>query len=129
MGTTDTQGRAGRAAGRRLRKGLAALLATACLSAGPALAQTGDGASAPVAIAIPAQDLNAALLDFARLTGVQLLYDTAVVSGRRSTAVDDTVTPSEGLARLLAGTGVTFRRTETGAIALSPAPAQAHPVR
>ena len=115
---------AGRAVGRRPLWCIPAFVAAICFGNGPVLAQQADESDESLVISIPAQDLNAALLDFARITGLQLLYDTSVVAGRQSTAVDNRVAPSEGLARLLAGSGVTFRLTETGAVALSSATAQ-----
>ena len=124
MDRTETDAGARRTVGRRLLWRIAAITIAISIGGGSVLAQQADESEAPLAIAIPAQDLNAALLDFARITGLQLLYDTAVVAGRRSAAIDDRLTPSEGLTRLLAGSGVVFRRTETGAVALSPAPAQ-----
>jgi len=71
---------------------------------------------------IPSQDLNSALLAFADKAGLQLFYDAARVSGRKSVAVSGNLTAPEALSRLLAGTGFTYRFTSANAIALETLP-------
>lgn len=65
-------------------------------------------AQAAVAFDIPAQDLNGALLSFADRAGLQLIYDVSAVRGRESAPLVGTFTPEQGLAQLLAGTGMTY---------------------
>ncbi|MDE1146445.1 MAG: TonB-dependent siderophore receptor [Azospirillaceae bacterium] len=119
--------------GRRYRlkatvSGLA-LLATAMLAAGTAGAQqtTQQAAPAPAAagqqtFTIPAQDLNAALLTFTSRAGLQVFYDVSLVKGLRSTALNGSYTPAQGLAQLLAGTGLAYRFTGPTTVSLEPAP-------
>lgn len=71
---------------------------------------------------IPSQELNSALLAFADRAGLQLFYDANRVSGRKSAGVSGTLTAPEALARLLAGTGFTYRFTSANTIALEALP-------
>lgn len=68
-------------------------------------------ASPRIAFDIPAQDLNEAVLAFGQKTGVRIFIDAAKLRGRRSSAVAGSMTAPEALARLLAGTGLTYRFT------------------
>ncbi|MEZ2127589.1 MULTISPECIES: secretin and TonB N-terminal domain-containing protein [unclassified Sinorhizobium] len=67
--------------------------------------------AATVALDIPAQNLNGAILSFADKAGIQVFYDTARVQGLRSPGVQGSFTPQEALARILAGTGLAYRFT------------------
>lgn len=58
-----------------------------------------------------AQDLNAALLEFADKTGLQLMYESSSVVGMRSPGVRGTYTPEEALKRLLGDSGITYEFT------------------
>ena len=58
---------------------------------------------------ITAQDLNTALLTFADRAGLQLVFDVGLVEGLRNAPLNGTFTAQEGLSRLLAGTGMTYR--------------------
>jgi hemoglobin/transferrin/lactoferrin receptor protein len=69
--------------------------------------------AARVAFAIPAQDLNGAVLAYARTAGVRVLYDTARLRGIASPGVSGSLSRSEAMAALLSGTGLSF--TFTGA--------------
>lgn len=71
---------------------------------------------------IPAQPLDTALAAWFRVTGVQLLYDSAVTAGRRSAAVHGAFTPREALERLVAPAGVAVRYTGREAAVLTLAP-------
>jgi len=66
----------------------------------------------------PAQDLNAALLAFAERAGLQVFYDVQVVQGLRSAPVRGGFTPEQGLAQLLAGTGMAFRFSGPNTVSL-----------
>lgn len=89
-----------------------------------AAAQQADPPVAPaerrIAFDIPSQDLNAAILSFANAAGIQTFYDVSRIQGLRSTAVTGTLTPRDALARLLTGTGMTFRFTSPTMVALEP---------
>ncbi|MDF0490363.1 STN domain-containing protein [Sphingomonas sp. H39-1-10] len=74
-----------------------------------------------IAFDIPAQPLDAALARYFQLTGVQLLYDSAVTRGRRSSAVRGSYAPREALRLLLAGTGLVARYSGANAVFIRPA--------
>jgi hypothetical protein len=57
---------------------------------------------------IPAQPLARALEAFARQTGLQLVYVSAVVRNQNSRAVSSGMSASDALGRLLEGTGLQF---------------------
>ncbi len=69
---------------------------------------------------IPSQGLAEALNAYAAATGVQVLYETALTSGRNSAAVKGTLTPEVALRALLASTGLIGRRTDVDAITIFP---------
>ena len=95
------------------------------LSAAPVAAQ--EGTSSPAVAErtldfdIPAQNLNAALLDFAERAGLQLIYDVSTVNDLRSAPLRGTFTPQEGLDRLLEGTGITHRFSGSTTVSLQKA--------
>lgn len=97
---------------RGLTAGLVAgLLASVALPGLAVAQQPASAVAGRIAFDIPEQDLNRGVLLFAQRAGVQVFYDTAKLQGRRSLAVSGTLTPAEALARLLAGTGLTYRFT------------------
>ncbi|MBJ7498661.1 MAG: TonB-dependent receptor [Sphingopyxis sp.] len=59
---------------------------------------------------IPAQDLGSALRTFARVSGVQVIFDGKMVRGKRSEALRHRSGAEGALRELLRGTGLTFRR-------------------
>lgn len=71
---------------------------------------------------IPAQPLNAALEVFARNSGWQVGYPAVLAQGKTSSALQGRFTPTDALARLLAGTGLTYRVTGTGTVTLIELP-------
>lgn len=73
------------------------------------------GADQRIAFDIPAQPLDAALTQYFRATGVQLLYDSKLTSGRRSSTVRGNYAPREALALLLRGTGLVARYSRANA--------------
>jgi iron complex outermembrane receptor protein len=80
-----------------------------CLLAGTAVAQT---------INIPAEDLKAALDDYIKQSGIQLIYSADDVTGMVSHEVRDT--PADGaLSQMLAGTGLSANRDRSGAVVIS----------
>lgn len=65
---------------------------------------------------IPSQPLAEALSTFAAQTGLQMLYDAPLATGRRSTAVSGGMSPRSALAMMLQGTGLSARFTSAGAV-------------
>ncbi|WP_448140393.1 TonB-dependent siderophore receptor [Sphingopyxis fribergensis] len=58
---------------------------------------------------IPAGDLGTALQRYSAATGVQLVYSSDLVAGKRSPGVSGAMSPQQALGRLLAGSGLTAR--------------------
>ena len=75
-------------------------------------------AEARIAFDLPAQDLNAALLVFADRVGLQLVYDVGLVEGLSNAPLKGTFAPRDGLAQLLAGTGLAYRFTGADAVSI-----------
>ncbi len=98
------------------------------LAAAPSAAQEGGPVPSvtqrTIAFDIAAQSLNAALLTFAERAGLQLIYDVASVRGRRSASLRGSFTPQDGLGRLLAGTGMTYRFAGPNTVSLQTAAAR-----
>jgi iron complex outermembrane receptor protein len=67
---------------------------------------------------IPAQPLASALAAYGQQSETQISYPSGLAEGLRSRAVSGTYVPEEALRVLLAGTGVTWRVTNAGAIVL-----------
>lgn len=81
------------------------------------------GASGPQRLFdIPGQDIDRALEAYTAVTGLQILYEPAVTRGRRSTAVNGTLTPEAALSVLLAGSGLDGRRSDIDAVVVVAAP-------
>lgn len=80
---------------------------------------------------VPAGDLVAALESLAKQTGVQLIYQSAQLSGIKTKGVSGVHTPKEAVDRLLDGTTLTVRTDPSGAmlIGLPPAGDRASPSR
>ena len=86
-------------------------------------------ADQPRSFAIPPQPLPSALERFADQAGISFAYRTGDLSSVASPGVSGTLTPREALARLLAGTGVTFAFTGTNTVTLARADAGAGAVQ
>ncbi|MBV1825749.1 MULTISPECIES: STN domain-containing protein [Komagataeibacter] len=113
-------------AGRRITIPMALALGTALSTFGgpSALAQQAQAGRAGVMhLDIARQPLGAALQNFSRRTGVQVVYTSSIESGIVSPGVSGDYDPMTALAHLLSGTGVTFRQTGTNSITLAPAAA------
>ena len=65
---------------------------------------------------IEAQPLSAALKEFGRQCGREVLFDPAVVADKQSTGVTGTMNPEAALTTLLRNTGLSFKTTPGGAI-------------
>lgn len=83
----------------------------------------GAFAQAAVNYAIQAGSLANVLNSFAEQSGVQILYDAGLTQGRSSPGLHGSFGAPEGLSRLLAGTGLTYRQTGARTFTLEPAPA------
>lgn len=92
----------------------AAIPAALAQQAAPPAAQ----AERRISLNIPAQSLNGAVLAFADKAGIQVFYDAARVRGLRSNGATGEFTVPDALARILAGTGVTYRFTGASSVAL-----------
>jgi hypothetical protein len=69
---------------------------------------------------IASQNLDTAIKAYIRLTGVQVLLETALAAGKRSMPVKGRFTAPEALRVLLAGTGLSARRTDVDAFVIAP---------
>ena len=69
---------------------------------------------------IPAQPLNAALLQLAEQSGLEIVFDARLTQGRNAPALNGDFTPQAALDRLLAGSGLTYRFADAGTVTLSP---------
>ncbi|MDC7787010.1 TonB family protein [Rhodoplanes sp. TEM] len=106
--------------GGRGRPAVAAIVALS-LGLTPAVASDAGSRIGPeLSFDIPAQDLDRALDAFGAATGVQILYETALVANRRSGAVAGVLDRDAALRRLLAGSGLVPRVIATGTIAIAP---------
>lgn len=86
------------------------LLASCCLSATmatPAIAAVAQDSRYPVSL--PAQSLDASLMQISRSMGLQLVYTDAALRGVRAPALRGTMTARQALDRLLRGTGYAYR--------------------
>ncbi|EHD19966.1 TonB-dependent receptor [Brenneria sp. EniD312] len=67
---------------------------------------------------IPAGPLAGALAEFGRQSGRQVTYDPGVAAGKRSPGISGTVAPEAALARLLEGSGLSYRPIGAGTFAI-----------
>lgn len=83
-----------------------------------AYAQTGKTAQAVRSFDIPAQPLAAALSEFARQSGKELLFTPEIAAGKTSQGVSGAMPPLQALRRLLGNVGIDVSTTANGAILL-----------
>jgi outer membrane receptor protein involved in Fe transport len=74
---------------------------------------------------IPAEPLGAALHDFARVSGQQIIFTDSLVAGKTVAPLHGKYTPDEALQRLLAGTGLVIDRSSPNGIMIQPKKEQA----
>ncbi|HEX7853251.1 MAG TPA: TonB family protein [Sphingobium sp.] len=74
-----------------------------------------------MAFNIPAQTLDNALAQYFQATGVQLLYDSALTHGQRSTGLHGRYSAREALRILLDGTGLIIRYSRANAAIITRA--------
>jgi iron complex outermembrane receptor protein len=72
----------------------------------PAIAQNG-----PVSVDVPSGPMSSALIQLGRQTGLQILFASGVVEGRRSARVRGRYSRTDALRRLLRGAGLSARQT------------------
>lgn len=69
--------------------------------------------------AIPAGSLDSGLLKFGTVSGVQVLYNSSITRGLRTSGVRGNLAPQAALAKLLVGTGLSFRFTGPAKVTIS----------
>src|SRR5579883_2421411 len=97
------------------------LLGTLVLGLGSPGARAAD---VPRHFDIPAQQLGAALDEFARQADVTLLFSSTLVAQARTPGVHGKLSVGTALGRLLAGTGLGYRLVSASAIAIIAASGQ-----
>jgi TonB family protein len=75
-----------------------------------------------MAFDVPAQPLVSALETYGAISGWQVVYDSALVKGRRSTEVKGAFTPEFALRTILTGTGLSPRYMAADGFVLVPDP-------
>ncbi|WP_141385400.1 STN domain-containing protein, partial [Nitrobacter winogradskyi] len=108
---------------RRLRANyLRAVLAAGTACVGLAMAGMAEQATAQTAQAtsfdIPPGPLSGALAAFGRQAGLQITYLPEIASGKRSSGVSGHIGAGQALARLLQGSGLTWRFTNARTVAI-----------
>lgn len=78
-------------------------------------------ASAEFTFAIPAQDLAGALLDYAQLTGIQVVFKSEDLQGLSSGGLAGAMTAEAALRRLLAASGLSYDFTSDSSAVVRPA--------
>lgn len=92
--------------GRTSSLALAIALAVPAAVALPAVAQAQEAAQQ---FDIPAGDLSAALERYSAQTGMQLVYSSDLIAGKRSPGASGRMSPQQALGQLLAGSGLSAR--------------------
>ncbi|MGV6873856.1 TonB-dependent siderophore receptor [Pseudochelatococcus sp. B33] len=94
---------------------LSLMMTTAIVTIGVAYPVSADaqtaatGQASRTSLDIPAQPLSRALVQFSNATGAQLFFDANLVRGKNAPAVRGSLTRSEALGQLLAGSGLVYR--------------------
>ncbi len=110
---------------RGFRHGIRVAMLGALLLSGAAAAQVLPDISRN--FDIPAQSTADALNEFSRQSGLRVLFSFDVVAGKRAEALKGQYSPDHALAKLLAGTGLSYELTADGVVvikAIEPTPAQ-----
>lgn len=93
------------------------------MAADTVVAQSNTQADAQaLPIRIPAQSLDTALTALADQADLKLLFSAPDLAGKRTEGIEGRFTPAEALARLLAGSGFTYRFVDARTVTLEPAP-------
>ncbi|WP_185965013.1 TonB-dependent receptor [Glacieibacterium frigidum] len=86
-----------------------------------ALVATPVSAAVVPGVDVPAGPLSAALTALGRQANIDILFSDRVIGDRQCAALRGEVAPGDALARLLAGSGLTYRRTAEGAYIIEQA--------
>lgn len=100
----------------------ALMLSAAGLTAAVLLPATSAAAQEAEAYNISAGPLADVLNSYAEQSGAQIIYDASLTQGRNSPGLNGEFGVVEGLSRLLAGSGLSFRQTGDNAFTLDLAP-------
>ncbi|QDX26909.1 TonB-dependent receptor [Sphingomonas suaedae] len=95
----------------RVTIGLAAGVAALSLVAGASALHAQPLPAATKSVNIKAQNLSSALLALARQTRTQIVFDPAIVRGRKVSRIEGAMSAEQALRQLLAGTGLHFLAT------------------
>ena len=95
------------AAGTRSHTRLAVALALVCAALFPAAVRGAEPAAHTLHIA--SQPLDSALQEFARQTGIQIIFLSYLTDGQRAPALDGSYTVDAAMKALLADSTLTFR--------------------
>ncbi len=99
---------------------IALLLLTTLLAAPTANAQSPATDVASVEIAIDAQPLENALIELSQQTGIGIFVPAELVQGMQAQPLHGALTMEEALQQLLAGTGLSFQRNQSGGYVVTP---------
>jgi Secretin and TonB N terminus short domain len=99
---------------------LAALMLVLIWAQGVAAQEMPSSAGETLSYGIASQDLAAAIKAYVRISGMQVLFETAVTADKRSTALNGRFTAAQALKVLLSGTGLTASRTDVDAFVIAP---------
>jgi iron complex outermembrane recepter protein len=99
-----------------LHGSIAATALVASVAAVPAIAQ-----ERTYRFSIPAQDMKASLRALARISGQQISFDSGTLKGKRAPALNGTFTIRDGVARLLAGSGLEASWGRSGVLVIRAA--------
>src|SRR5688572_25285367 len=106
----------------RINRSLQAVIAIVFGLLSVAVAPTGMAeATQKVRVDIPAQDLSAALTQFGRETGTEIVFAPDAVREKKTVAVKGEFERDRALQMLLEGSGLTYRVTAQGAIVVESA--------
>ncbi|MBW6422575.1 TonB-dependent receptor [Rhizobium sp. XQZ8] len=103
--------------------GLMATVAAAAIVASPIVTRPAMAQTATRNFNIPAQPLASALNAFGRQSGLQVTLAASTSQGVTAQPVSGNLTPDQALARLLSGTGVSYRINNGTAVIGAPAAA------
>jgi len=102
-------------------RALASCAIGAALAVGLASVAAAQSSGPTYKFNIPAEDLSTALRALARTAGQQIVFDNALVRDKTGPKLSGVYTADEGLTRLLAGSGLSVKRTAAGVLYVVPA--------
>jgi iron complex outermembrane recepter protein len=85
------------------------------------LSSTAHAGGQPVKFNLPSQSLAQSLRALASQTQTNILFDQALVRGLTARALDAELSLDQAMDRLLAGTGLTYRKTDEKTVVIAPA--------